>query len=402
VKIRQISDQSFVVSENFMHSSKQHSTLSLSYTQSVYGILNFNDTLPAFMTREYTLAPFTVPKLSSEFSGTWTANTTMYGLDLQCEEGQVEGPNITEQSRYNVLSGCSVHLPGFGNETVGLSTLGFLRNPDVEIKELSGVYAGYQGRDIYYGTDVQPGRSLDHECATSENVTFFAALVRNKASKADAPGNVTSVFCKTSYYEQDVQATVDAITRAPLEMTPFGPERPLRSEMFNRTSFEQTLASGRHPYLSRVNRLPAETVPRYLEALRDADITLEDAYITKQELGGELPSMLAMTMTLAKENPLSALLNPQKLAEAYKAAYRLLFASAMTDVLKTNFSFGTREIRGQRMIKMEAVVLVPVFVYLVVGLLIAVSTSLIAMLLISIVQNGHLELRYGPGTLRAM
>jgi hypothetical protein len=280
--------------------------------------------------------------------------------------------------------------------------LGFLRNPDVEIKELSGVYAGYQGKDIYYGTDVQPGRLLDYECATSKNVTFFAALVRNKASKADAPGKVTGIFCKTSYHEQDVQATVDAISQAPLEITPFGPERPLRSEMFDRTSFEQTLASGRHPYLYRVNRLPAETVPRYLEALRDADITLEDAYVTKEQLGGELPSMLAMTMTLAKENPLSALLSPQKLAEAYRAAYRLLFASAMTDILKTDFSFGTRENYGHRMIEMEAVVLVPVFGYLVVGLLMAVSTSVIAMLFISIAQNGHLKLHYGPGTLNVM
>jgi hypothetical protein len=70
----------------------------------------------------------------------------------------------------------------------------------------------------------------------------------------------------------------------------------------------------------------------------------------------------------------------------------------MTEVLKTDFSSTVEEISGQHTVEMEAVLLEPVFTYLVVGFLMAVSISGIAMLFISISQKTRIELPNNPGT----
>jgi hypothetical protein len=178
----------------------------------------------------------------------------------------------------------------------------------------------------------------------------------------------------------------------PLKVRPLGPKRPLRSELFNRTSFEQTLALGQQRTESKENRLPADTLPRYLEGLYGSEITLTVA-------GGnrfKLPSMLAMALTLSKDR-IPALTDSQTLGGVYRKAYRLMFATAMTEVLKTDFSSAVEETPGQRMVEIEAVLLEPVFTYLVVGFLIAVSISGIAMLFISIYQKSRIELPDNPG-----
>jgi hypothetical protein len=84
----------FAISQDFIHSSQQKDLMGIGYAQSVYGILNLNDTLQPFTTLDYALAPFTAPGLADGQNSTWTVNTTLYSLDLQCEEPENTVANL--------------------------------------------------------------------------------------------------------------------------------------------------------------------------------------------------------------------------------------------------------------------------------------------------------------------
>jgi hypothetical protein len=58
--IAQIHPHDFVVSRKYIYDSEQERDLTISYARSTFGILKLNDTLPAYMTTEYTLAPFNI------------------------------------------------------------------------------------------------------------------------------------------------------------------------------------------------------------------------------------------------------------------------------------------------------------------------------------------------------
>jgi hypothetical protein len=386
-------EHTFVLSEKFMHSSVQASQLTLSYAQSAYGILNLNESTPAFMALNYTLAPFAAPGLTTDHNGTWTANTTLYSLNLVCEEAH-SGFGV-----YNNSAGdCSVGMSNFGNYTIGqsLPTKTGGVNPNMRVKSFSGFYSGYfGGHDHYFGTRSGSsglGYTMQFSCPRSGNRTFFAAFIRNKDRKEDRQNNVTAVFCKPSYYEQMVQATVDAKTKSPISYVGLESIKPLTPALFNGTVFEETLASGQRQLRSRENNLPVDVLPRYLERLYDTDLTPMMVYSNNFDL----PPMLAMAMTASKK-PLQDLLDPRALIEAYETAYRLLFVRAMTDVLKTDFSSATNLAVGERMLRSQAIILEPVFTYLVVAFLGLVSLSAIALLYIGTIRNKGIRLSDDPG-----
>jgi hypothetical protein len=215
-KVVQIHPQDFVISQKYIHSSEQERDLTISYARSAYGILELNDTLPAYMTAEYTLAPFTASGLARQPKGTWIANTTLYSLDVHCEEGRPTIDSDSERPACISSDGCSVVDGDFNNQTIGdlpLLNSGVFSNPHIHVKTFSAVHLGRHNYDdgCYYG-ERREWVSLDSACSTG-NVTFFSAFVPNKAREEDSSNPMTTVFCGLSYYEQPVQATVDALTK---------------------------------------------------------------------------------------------------------------------------------------------------------------------------------------------
>jgi hypothetical protein len=393
-KVVQIHPQDFLVSQKYIHSSDQERDLTLSYARSAYGILELNDTLPAYMTTEYALAPFTVAGHTLQAKGMWTANTTLYSLDVYCEEGR---PGFTEFQvpAYISSNGCFVVDRGFNNQTAGALPLSDSRirsNPHLRIKTFSAAYLGrhnYNDHD-YYG-ERREDASLPLACDTG-NVTFFAAFIRNKAKEED-PGNpVTALFCRPSYYEQPVQATVDAVTKIPIGVLELGEKRPLMPGLFNTTLFEQTLSTGSRPIRTRDDSVPMATLPRYLERMYDMNLT--PAQIDSDI--NELPAMLAMALTTSAHD-LEDFLGPENLADAYRAAYRMMFIRAMTDILKTDFSSANLKSIGQQQTQTDAVILEPVFTYVVEGFLGLVSLAAMALLWITSIQRKKRILHGDPG-----
>ncbi|XPS69976.1 hypothetical protein M3J09_002222 [Ascochyta lentis] len=395
----------FVLSNRFMHSSLQDADLDLSYAHSAYGILNLNETLPAFMTYDYTLAPFTATSSGYSGSGTWTANTTLYSMDLQCED--VETVTVAKMSeledytkpmtRFNDSTGCSCLLGNFNNATIGEvidteTSMLYANNEDVRVRTFSSFFAGYVA-GIRSSTEMI-GYALSSAAC---NGTMLASFVRNRDRATDPPNNITAISCRPNYYEQDVEATVDAVTKSPLGVVYHGQKRALTEGLFNSSIFEETLYTGYRRSEHRGDGLMGRGIPRYLEMIDKLNVTQLQRWST----GWEFPPMAAMAITTS-QRPIEGFLDSQVMKDAYGFAYKLLFVRAMVDILETDFATSTREVPGKRLERTEAVVLNLVFTYLVECLLAVISVSAIALLYISTVRSRNHKLRDDPGSLAAL
>jgi hypothetical protein len=96
----------------------------------------------------------------------------------------------------------------------------------------------------------------------------------------------------------------------------------------------------------------------------------------------------------AGTDTLESYLEWKGLSKAYAEAYRVLFARAMVDVLGDNFSTYDST-PGQQRVTSEAVVLEPVFVYIVEGLLGLISIATIALLVLSFMRKRSLRTNMG-------
>ncbi|KAF2824129.1 hypothetical protein CC86DRAFT_408236 [Ophiobolus disseminans] len=394
-------EQSFVVSNDFIPASMQNAALGLTYAQSAYGILVLNETLPPFTTIKYTLAPFRAADLTDRV-GTWTTDTTLYTMDVKCKNAEPEPDN--KAMTYKESADCSISTVGFNNLTVEIPQGSPWKLKPlaswVVPKEFSALYAGARDyNEVYWGQDNSLHKDLcreprDESSKQYGDNLFFAALVRNKLQEIDPPRPVTALFCNTAYYEQNVEATVDAFTQSPIHFSPLESKRLLSKNLFNQTVFERALAAGQRQVAQRDNTLPGQGLPRYLQNL---DPKLTPAMM----FTGELPPMLAMALTTSNRT-LEELLDPMLLAEAYDNAYRLLFIRAMADVLSTNFTSPSRSKLGQRTVPLESVIMEPTFTYLVVAFLAIVSASQIVLLYMTLSAVGDTHLSDDPGAIGAV
>lgn len=135
-----------------------------------------NDTLPVFMSRNYTLQPFTIADASELSERTWSANTTMYSLELLCEVAETDPHDVdSRQDAWLSTPSCSYIVPSTNNSTIGDIVAG---NPTLQTRKCSTLYRGYWDvnlRDWDY--DGQPGNILG--CKLER---FAAALAENRAT----------------------------------------------------------------------------------------------------------------------------------------------------------------------------------------------------------------------------
>lgn len=162
--------------------------------------------------------------------------------------------------------------------------------------------------------------------------------------------------------------------------------------MFNISSFEELLNAGALDYQVRGDILPATETPRWLEPLTNWNVSLTSGG------GGITMAMVGMSVGVANR-PTEELLDWQVLAKSYGDAYRLAFSRAMVEVLGNNFESPKATI-GERQITTEAVVLEPVFIYIVEGLLGVVSIATLALLYLSLTRKRNL--RTDPSTIASV
>jgi hypothetical protein len=173
--ITRTTNTTFAVSTSSMPFDKQATGLTYRFAESTYGIVSLNETLPPYMARNYTLAPFKPRENQSNLvgQGTYTAPTTMYTLDLYCEDASHKADNSSNRPTYTSNGGCKFNDTGLtGNDTVGDGSKSFENSA---IKRYNAMYIGFHNAGLadFY---------LSPNCPKSENTTFFAAFSKSKVS----------------------------------------------------------------------------------------------------------------------------------------------------------------------------------------------------------------------------
>ncbi|KAL1593815.1 hypothetical protein SLS60_010547, partial [Paraconiothyrium brasiliense] len=370
----------FHVSTSSMPLEQQADSMSLKYMQSAYGIVSLNETLPQFMTRNYTLAPFRPTALDKQDAESlktryWTVPTTLYSLDLYCEPA-IPFNNQGIMGWNN--SDCAVIGLQMGNHTIGDK---LVTGVDPLYQAFSAQYVGFWNKwgfaDFY----------LSQTCSAAKNHTFFAAVSRNKEKGTDLAQNVTAIFCEPTYYAQEVNATVERANKHPVRVVPLGPKQPLTEtkNIFNTTLMEMLLNGGIPPNPPRENELPSRKVPNFIEHVMEKGLTWPS---DRQPMVG--------FSTMIDDTPLEDFLDWKVLAQTYAKAYRLVFARAMVEVLDPSFT-SLKEVAGSRSIATGSVVLEPLFTYIVIGFLCVIVVATIVLLFLSTTRT--LNLRSDPSTI---
>lgn len=404
-----IHPQDFAISNKFIHSSLQEQRLTLGYTRSAYGVSMLNETLPAFTGRNYTLKPFGLFDLGGQSNENeyWTAESTLYSMQLQCEVPQPAGSrNRTWIREYSRIDPATNETDSWNRTRNSYSNTGFESSAGCYVnsayntnhtfselnysprKDYFGFYRGYYtpNNGVFVRGLKAPNLADDIWCGDKGNRTFFATFSRYKRKKNDPPNNLTAIFCTPSYYEQDVVATVDAVSRHPKAVRLQGVRRPLSADIFNTTVFEDVVASAVRQVQIGEESLPGNQFPDCAGQLYDTSFDTTS--------GSEPITNMVVAMN---KHRLQDLQDPESLAAAYESAYQLLFAGSMTEILKTDFSDTTSAGSGIREARLEAVVLEPLFTHLVTGFLAVVSVAMMISLYLCIVDQSKQIFPDDPG-----
>jgi hypothetical protein len=346
-------NQTFTVpmakSTGFLSLDQQRETLSAESVYSATNILWLDESLPPYMTRDFLLAPFGPTNDAalqiSASSETWTSVTERYGVNTTCE---TPIPWISDGVNYiNSTWGC--HFPPPPPRTISDSN----NTNDV----FDTLYIGYSNDDgsaDYY-------LSLGGICPKNETSTFIIqwskALISGtvfnslNSSEQAVNANTTTRWCRSTYYAQDVQATIALPKKNVLSYHTLGDPRPLPSNIFNTSDFEAAMSMGHDRNISRLD-FPTVNWPNQQSFLLNLSLNLE-----------YLPKMAPFAIG-ATQLPMDDYLNPAVLDESYQAAYRILFSRQMVNVLSPNLDPSSVTF-GERRYVTQAIVLVPAFTYVV-------------------------------------
>ncbi|KAH0271234.1 hypothetical protein KCU91_g7522, partial [Aureobasidium melanogenum] len=307
-----------VLSTTYLSLNDQKTTLTGLYAQSVYNIAWLNENLPPFMDRQ---------------------------VDINCEE---VGRNM-----YNSW-GCH-----YDNYYMNLdATL-------LEQDQYSTMYVGYwyeESMDSY----------LLGQCPKEANQTFLVRWLSGESiGPVDEtnPQNVnTTLWCRPTYYQQEVRATVVPPEMHVLDIVPVGPKQPLPGDLINITDFEWSMSQG---YEKNNNRgsYPTSSWPDPKERLQ--------SNFPKFVWSDYLPNLATFALG-AYQRPLADYLDAETLRNSYQAAYHLLLARKLADILSSDLSH-TETVLATRQYQTQTVIMVSTFVYIVEGLL--ASTTIIALLI---------------------
>jgi hypothetical protein len=163
----------------------------------------------------------------------------------------------------------------------------------------------------------------------------------------------------------------------PLKVDPLSDKQPLPRDVFNTTMFERLLSTQLLEHESRGDVLPSRNIPTYQEAIASTNLTLTPA----------IQPMVGLALATGNRSQ-DGYLNYESLIEAYTDAYQLLFARAMVDILGNDTS---REAKGEQRLETEAVILEPVFVYIVEGFLAVITIATLALLALTLSTKRNLK-----------
>ncbi|KAG9250888.1 uncharacterized protein F5Z01DRAFT_335474 [Emericellopsis atlantica] len=268
-----------------------------------YAIAWLEQQYPPFTTPTEAFLPFYATENAPTQPGAnWTAETTRLTTELDCWPAElVLDPNFAaDQDRtYNFLNGQGC-------------------NTTVTIPKAENISMFYMG---YHNSPYSNFWLENKACPLDPNVEqqFLATWAHASPSLGNDSVwdyNVTALFCQSSYYQQQVQLTVDATTLKPHEnsVSPTGPKEALADSDFNNTAFKFLLANG----------MPQEMKERDYP---DTFVVDQHTKLKSRGLWTPVSNMVGYALS-AEDRPSEEYSNPETLAQAYLSAHQSLFSVA--------------------------------------------------------------------------
>jgi hypothetical protein len=174
-----------------------------------------------------------------------------------------------------------------------------------------------------------------------------------------------------------------------LDIVPTGLKEPLPRDLINTTDFEWSMSQG---YEKNKNRgsFPTSSWPDPKERVQSNFPELTWNYY--------LPTLATFALG-TYQRPVQDYLDAGTLKDSYQAAYRLLLARKLADILSTDLNHSST-VPAVRHYQVETVIMVPTFVYIVEGLL--ATTTIIAVLVFLIPSWKRTNLVSEPGSIAAL
>lgn len=317
------------------------------------------------MSRDAMLAPFGLVRTPNtvETAEEWTATTHMYSVDIACQPA-IFNDTDAQSVTYDSNNGCR-YPNSFLTPTEVLGSNQYLSN-----------YVGYA-----LETDIDS--YLYESCPLSANQTFL--LQWGRGTRNITPYELeflesTTIYCESSYYQQYVNATVSRPGMSVINVVPLGPKQPLPEDLFNITEFEHSMSAHTEVFRNRGNYPPIVDWP---------DATEKVQYLNLSRRYNYLPSLTGFAIA-AHQRPAPAYMDASLLQDSYQAAYRLLFARRLSDILSSDLEPSDHHVAA-RTYHTQAVVLVRTFVYVVEGLLCVTALVACILLLLSYITANNLK-----------
>ena len=294
------------ISQTLMPAANQTMSLTSRFFNTAYGVSWLEQKLPPFTTTEYALLPFQpeTPIFNTTTTETWTGATHMFYTNLTCKPGRIVGQG---ESHSWTAEGIPVNSTHFGDDDGCV-----IANHDVFNFDKIGQMVTY----------TQGGR-YSPNCSEGENIHKYFALASNSRS-TDGTGrysNFTILFCKPTYHVRNVTATVNATTRAVVQVDydKAEPPQPVTNGVFNITNFEYMIGEGKS-FVQREGNVTDTSIVQQTPKLYERNITW--------------PSSAMVGYAVAMSNMDRTELNdPVKFGQALELAHKLLFSTAITQLL---------------------------------------------------------------------
>lgn len=265
-----------------------------------YAITWLNQTYPAFTTAKYALKPFQ-PEASSmtlQSAANWTGTTTKYWTDLNCWPAEIKRAPVRALGTTSFFNGRSCNATGI-----------------VAHRELVGS-APYMMRYIGYQNSAWADYCLAGPNCSSDASNQFLATWGHFDNATDEI-QISATFCETSYFKQEVKASVTSQTFSPIDLSiePLSSPEPLTMSEFNISALEYLMQGG----------VASEKVPREYPFTH-----LVEHYPRLNYTGLAFPLSPMIGFALGGQNYTVPQYSDEKLmADAFHDAHQLIFALAI-------------------------------------------------------------------------
>ncbi|KAL1302883.1 hypothetical protein AAFC00_003210 [Neodothiora populina] len=165
------------------------------------------------------------------------------------------------------------------------------------------------------------------------------------------------------------------------QVTPLGAKQPLPADLFNITNFEWSMSDGSEKFQNRGAYPPFSDWP-------DASRRVE--YLDLASYYGDYIPALTGFAIAAYQRPAKDYMDADLLRKSYQAAYRLLFARRLADVLSPDLDHSDNR-NVTRTYQIQAVTLVPAFVYTVEALIGITALFACVLLIFSYTTGSNLQ-----------